>query len=197
MASNPKRAVRADHKDPANLVIVYRDPNTLKADPRNARTHSPEQVEQIRKSIREFGFTNPILLRDETNIGAGHGRQLGAIAEGLGSVPTITLPGLTPAQWRAYAIADNKIALNAGWDENMLRLELGELNGMDFDMALTGFSTGEIASIMVDKTVGLTDPDDAPELPANPVTRPGDVWLLGATVTCPMCGKTTPAGRKG
>ena len=132
-----------------NLEIVYRDPRALKAYGRNARTHSPEQIDQIRRSIRTYGFTNPILLKDdEETIGAGHGRQIAAIQEGLTSVPTIVLRGLTNALWRAYVIADNKIAENAGWDVAMLRAEMADLRMTGFsDLTLTGFADFEIKGI--------------------------------------------------
>lgn len=132
-----------------NLEIVYRDPRALKAYGRNARTHSPEQIDQIRRSIRTYGFTNPILLKDdEETIGAGHGRQTAAIEEGLTSVPTIVLRGLTEAEWRAYVIADNKIAENAGWDVAMLRAEMADLRMTGFsDLTLTGFADFEIKGI--------------------------------------------------
>ena len=149
------------------LSIVYRDPKTLKAYGRNARTHSAAQVDQIRASIREFGFTNPILLKDDDEtIGAGHGRQLAAIAEGLTSVPTITLHGLSVAQWRAYVIADNKIALNAGWDESILRLEMGELASIGFDLAPIGFSLDELKAL------------SKPEKPPGPVGSLGDRFMI-------------------
>ena len=133
----------------ADLEIVYRDPAELRAYARNARTHSTEQIAQIRRSIREYGFTNPILLKDdETTIGAGHGRHQAATEEGLARVPTIVLRGLTDAQWRAYVIADNKIAENAGWDINMLRAELTALR-MDglTDLTMTGFGDLELTGL--------------------------------------------------
>src|SRR5580704_5842997 len=143
---------------------------------RNARTHSDAQVAQIAASIREFGFTNPILVDGERGVIAGHGRLLAARKLGLTEVPTIELSHLTPAQKRAYMLADNRLALSAGWDEDMLRIELGDLQVEGFDLALTGFDPGEVASFLIDHTGGLTDPDDVPELPANPVSRPGDIW---------------------
>jgi len=134
-----------------DLVVVYRDPNELRADPRNTRTHSPEQITQVRASMREFGFTNPILLKDDgTTIGAGHARQEAAIAEGLARVPTITLRGLTATQWRAYVIADNKLALNAGWDDQLLKAEIEGLEADNFDVLLTGFSAAEIGDLLGD-----------------------------------------------
>ena len=131
------------------LKIVYRDPKALVPYERNARTHSPEQIEQIRASIRAFGFTNPVLLREDgKSIGAGHGRVTAALAEEIGSIPTIIIPGLTEAEWRAYIIADNKLALNAGWDEAMLAFEIGELKGLDFSIKLLGFDAIELQEIL-------------------------------------------------
>jgi DNA modification methylase len=150
------------------LEIIYRDPFDLKADPRNARTHSPEQIEQLRASIREFGFTNPVLLRPNGMIGAGHGRVEAAKAEKLALVPTCVIEGLTDDQWRAYVLADNKLALNAGWDEDLLRQELRALDELEINLADL-FKT----------PTGRTDPNEAPETPVVSTSRRGDVWLLG------------------
>lgn len=139
MASKPKA--------PAPLAIVYRAPGDLKPDPRNARTHSPDQVAQLRASIREFGFTNPVLLRPDGMIGAGHGRVEAAKAEGLAEIPTVTIEGLTDKQWRAYVLADNKLALNAGWDEDLLRAELSALTELEVDLGSLGFLEGELAGL--------------------------------------------------
>ena len=129
---------------------------------------------------------------DDATIGAGHGRQLAALAEGLERVPTITLHGLTEIQWRAYAIADNQLALNAGWDVAILKAEFAALRLMDFDLGLLGFSGDEIGAVMAfGASDGLTDPDEAPEPPASPVSRLGDVWLLGAHRL--VCGDSTKA----
>jgi DNA modification methylase len=147
---------------------------------RNSRTHSDAQVSQIAGSIREFGFTNPVLVDADNGIIAGHGRVMAAGKLGLGKVPCIRLGHLTETQRRAYVIADNKLALNAGWDEELLGLELSELSTLDFDMGLIGFSEDELASILADEeipTVG--DEEEIPEPPANPVTVQGDVWNLG------------------
>lgn len=128
---------------------------------RNSRTHSDEQVAQIAASIKEFGFTNPVLIDGEGGIIAGHGRVMAARKLGIGEVPCITLDYLTDAQKRAYIIADNKLALNAGWDDEMLRIELAELGEADFDLELTGFSLDEIEALDFDEgeEVGM------PELP--------------------------------
>jgi len=149
---------------------------------RNSRTHSDAQVAQIAASIKEFGFTNPVLIDGDGGIIAGHGRVLAARKLSLQAVPCIRLGHLTPAQKRAYVIADNKLALNAGWDEDMLRVEFGELQDDGFDLALLGFDADELAALMADPgTEGETDPDDTPEVPAEPVSVLGDVWLLGGS----------------
>jgi len=157
----------------------------------NSRTHSDEQVTQIAASIREFGFTNPILTDGEGGIIAGHGRLQAAKKLGLREVPTIALKGLTKAQRRAYVIADNKLALNAGWDMEMLSAEILGLSEDGFDLGLIGFSDDELASLMAEKTDGMTDPDDVPEPPADPVSVLGDVWLLGKHRI--VCGDSTDA----
>jgi DNA modification methylase len=158
---------------------------------RNARTHSDTQVAQIAASIREFGFTNPILVDGERGIIAGHGRLMAARLLGLTEVPTLELAHLTPTQRRAYILADNRLALSAGWDADMLRLELGELQFEGFDLGLTGFDTDEIAGFLAEPTTGLTDPDDVPPVPDTPVSRPGDVWVLGRHRL--ICGDSTDA----
>ncbi len=147
---------------------------------RNSRTHSDAQVAQIAASIREFGFTNPVLVDEANGIIAGHGRVLAARKLKMPDVPAIRLSHLTEAQKRAYVIADNKLALNAGWDIELLRLEINDLRGLEFDVALTGFSTEELDALMAAPgTEGLTDPDAIPEAPERPIAVPGDVWLLG------------------
>jgi DNA modification methylase len=146
---------------------------------RNSRTHSEAQIAKIASSIREFGFLNPIITDGNNGIVAGHGRVLAAQKLGLKDVPIIEAKHLTEAQKRAYVIADNRMALDAGWDAEMLKVELGELKGLNFDLALTGFELGEIDAFLADKTEGLTDPDAVPEAPVNPVTVLGDTWTLG------------------
>ncbi len=161
------------------LAIVYRSVDSVTPDPRNARSHPKRQLEQIAASIREFGFTNPILIDPDGAIIAGHGRLHAAKAVGLTEVPTIPLSGLSEAQQRALRLADNKIALGAGWDLDLLKLELSELSAIDvdLDLSLTGFSTGEIDVILE----GPVDPEDEviPALPETPRTKPGDIWILG------------------
>lgn len=160
---------------------------------KNSRTHSDAQVAQIAASIREFGFTNPVLIDEANGIIAGHGRVMAARKLKLTEVPCIRLAHLSDAQKRAYVIADNKLALNAGWDEAMLKLELADLKALDFDLDLTGFNTDEIDALLAEKgTEGLTDPDDTPEPPVEPVTRLGDVWVCGQhRVMCGDSGEQT------
>ena len=157
---------------------------------RNSRTHSEAQIAQIAGSIREFGFTNPVLIGEQNDIIAGHGRVLAARKLGLLEVPCIRLGHLSETQKRAYVIADNKLALNAGWDEELLRVELKGLEADGFDLGLSGFSEEEIAALLSVQTVeGNTDPDEVPEEPTQPVTVPGDVWQLGPHRV--MCGDGT------
>jgi DNA modification methylase len=147
---------------------------------RNARTHSPEQVAQIAASIVEFGFTNPILVDSLDGIIAGHGRLLAARKLGLVEVPVVVLDHLSETQRRAYIIADNRLAMNAGWDEKVLAHELAELQHEGMDLALVGFSDAELEALLADNEAPPADvQDDVPEPPAQPVTRPGDVWLIG------------------
>jgi DNA modification methylase len=160
--------------------------------PRNARTHSPDQIKRIARSIGEWGFTNPVLVDENAVIIAGHGRLEAAKLRKLVEVPTITLAGLSDAQKRALVIADNALAINgSAWDEDTLRLELGDLGLAGFDVSLVGFSDDELASILADRTAGLTDPDDVPETPAEPVTCTGDVWIMGRHRL--VCGDCTDA----
>lgn len=154
---------------------------------RNARTHDDDQVAQIAASIVEFGWTNPILVDSEGGLVAGHGRLLAARKLGLDTVPVVVLDHLTPAQRRAYVIADNKLALNAGWNEELLATELHALNGEGFDLALIGFSETELDALMAPlddeaDASGGADEDAADEMPApprEPISRPGDLWLIG------------------
>ena len=169
--------------------VERRSVNDLIPYARNARTHSDEQVAQIAASIREWGWTTPVLVDESGGIIAGHGRVMAARKLGITEVPVMVAVGWSEQQKRAYVLADNKLALNAGWDMEMLALELGDLAGAGFDMNLTGFSEDELAALVIDKTEGLTDPDEVPETPANAVTVLGDVWLLGAYFECEACGK--------
>ena len=155
---------------------------------RNSRTHSADQVDQIAASIREWGWTVPILVDEQGGLIAGHGRVMAAKKLGIKEVPTMTADGWSEAQKRAYVIADNKLAINAGWDSDMLKVELEELKGLDFDLNLTGFNGDELAGLLVEKTEGLTDPDEVPNAPEIPVTVLGDVWVLGKhRIVCGDC----------
>ena len=159
---------------------------------RNARTHSAEQVAQIAASIVEFGFTNPVLVDSHDGIIAGHGRLMAASELGLKTVPVVVLDHLSERQRKAYILADNQLALNAGWDTDLLRAELQDLAEQDFDLSLIGFSDDELADLLPD--VEELPPEDAddeavPEAPAEPVSKPGDVWLLGKHRV--MCGDST------
>jgi ParB-like chromosome segregation protein Spo0J len=156
---------------------------------RNTRTHSDEQVNQIVSSIKEFGFTNPVLVDQDNMIIAGHGRVMAANKLKLDKVPTICLKHLTEAQKKAYIIADNRLALNAGWDEDMLKVELEELNDLEFDISLLGFEDNEIESLLSEPTEGLTDEDAVPDLPEEPTTKLGDLWILGEHRL--LCGDST------
>jgi site-specific DNA-methyltransferase (adenine-specific) len=159
---------------------------------RNARTHSDEQVAQIAASIKEFGFVNPCLIGDDGVLIAGHGRLSAARKLGMDKVPCIRLEGLSDAQRRALVLADNRIALNAGWDDEMLAVELSDLKLDGFDLDLLGFDDTELADLLAEKeepAAGLTDDDATPEPPANPVTVAGDVWLMGKHRL--MCGDST------
>lgn len=157
---------------------------------RNARTHSDAQVAQVAASIREWGWTNPVLVDEGDGIIAGHCRVLAAQKLGIGEVPVMVARGWTEPQKRAYVIADNKLSLNGGWNEELLRLEAADLAEMGFDLPLMGFSEQELAALSAGNP-GLTDPDETPEVPADPVSQRGDVWLLGAHRL--VCGDATNA----
>ena len=157
---------------------------------RNSRTHSDEQVAQIAASIKEFGWTNPILIDGEKGIIAGHGRLKAAMRLGLEEIPAIELSHLTEIQKKALIIADNKLALNAGWDNELLSLELEELELEGLDLSLTGFGEEEISALKPEVVnEGLTDEDAVPEPPPEPITKPGDIWILGKHRL--MCGDST------
>ena len=157
---------------------------------RNSRTHSDEQVAQIAGSIREFGFTNPVLIDKDGTIIAGHGRVMAARKLGMETVPCIRLGHLTQAQVRAYVIADNKLALNAGWDDAMLKAELDALREDGFDVELTGFSEEELAGLMQTPTGDIdANPDEAPSPPETARTKRGDLWIMGAHRL--LCGDST------
>jgi DNA modification methylase len=156
---------------------------------KNSRTHSPEQVGQIAASIKEFGFRNPILV-DGVGIIAGHGRLMAAQKLGLDKVPTIDCSDMTESQKKAYIIADNKLALNAGWDTAMLSIEMKDLEDEGFDLALLGFDDKELNALLEPEvTEGLTDEDAVPETPEEPKTKLGDIYILGNHRL--MCGDST------
>src|SRR3990172_6771589 len=162
---------------------------------RNARTHSDEQIAQIAASIAEFGWTNPILIGSDGILIAGHARLLAARKLGMTEVPVIVLDHLTETQRRALVMADNRLALNAGWDEELLRIELESLKEDGFDLDLVGFSDEELDGLLRDperESAGNTDEDAIPEEPGKPVTVPGDVWILGDHRL--LCGDSTQFG---
>jgi DNA modification methylase len=173
-----------------SITITQRKVDELIPYVRNSRTHSDEQVAQIAASIKEFGWTNPILVDGEGVIIAGHGRLMAARKLGYSEVPTIELRDLTDAQKKAYVIADNRLALNAGWDNEMLTLELGELAAEGYNLDLLGFDTKELDALLEPQVVdGLVDEDEVPEVGPEPITKPGDVWVLGRHRL--MCGDST------
>ena len=156
----------------------------------NARTHDDNQVTQIASSIKEFGFNNPILIDKDNGIIAGHGRLMAAKKLGLKQVPTICLDHLSETQRKAYILADNRIALSSGWDNQLLALELKELDG-DIDLSLLGFDADELNALLnpVELTEGLTDEDAVPDVPDEPITKLGDIYQLGNHRL--MCGDST------
>ena len=156
---------------------------------RNSRQHSAAQITQIVASIQQFGFTNPVLIDEHNGLIAGHGRLAAAQQLRMPQLPAIVLAGLTDAQKAALRIADNKLALNATWDDDLLRTELADLRDLGFDLSLTGFGEDELGALFADANAGLTDPDDVPEPPAEPVSQLGDVWLLGRHRL--VCGDAT------
>ena len=163
---------------------------------RNSRTHSDAQVAQIAASIKEWGWTTPVLVSEDGTMIAGHGRVMAARKLGLKEVPVMVARGWTDAQRRAYVLADNQLALNAGWDMDLLSIEMQDLNTDGFDLSLIGFDDKMLDALLADKTEeGLTDPDDVPEPPANPVSKPGDVWVLDRHRL--MCGSSTEADTVG
>jgi hypothetical protein len=168
---------------PRKCQIVSRPLADLKPYKANARTHSKRQVRQIADSIKAFGFNNPVLVNSEKQIIAGHGRVAAAALLGLKEVPTLELAHLSPEECRAYILADNKLAQNAGWDSELLALELQGLIDLDFDVGLTGFSLGEIELVLEDAREASTDETPAEDVmpPSGdvPVSKPGDLWQLG------------------
>lgn len=161
------------------LQIEYWPLDRLIPYARNARTHSAAQVAEIAGSIRAFGFSNPILVGEGADIIAGHGRLAAARKLGLTQAPVVVLHGLSDAQRRLLVLADNKIALNAGWDAEMLSLELADLSAIGADLSMLGFTTKELSAALSRVEVGLTDEDEVPEVAEVAVSRPGDIWQLG------------------
>ena len=172
------------------MEIVYKKVNELIPYINNSRTHSEEQVNQIVASINEFGFTNPLLIDEKDNIIAGHGRLMASKKLGMEEVPCIVLSGLTKAQKKAYIIADNKMALNAGWDDELLKIELENLKELDFDLDLTGFNVDELDDILGnnEEETEIVE-DEVPEVPEEPKAKLGDIYQLGNHRL--MCGDST------
>ena len=172
------------------LKIIYKKTDDLIPYINNARTHDDAQITQIAASIKEFSFSNPVLIDGENGIIAGHGRVMAAKKLGLDEIPTIELKHLTKTQKKAYILADNRLALNSGWDNDLLALELGELSDDGFELSLLGFDDTELSLIDSEEIPeGLTDEDAVPELPIEPITKLGDVWLCGNHRV--MCGDST------
>jgi site-specific DNA-methyltransferase (adenine-specific) len=170
--------------------IEWRSVETLIPYAKNARTHSDEQVAQIAGSIKEFGFNNPVLVDKENSVIAGHGRLMAARKLGMDKVPVVELEHLTESQRKAYVLADNRIALNSGWDTSMLSLELQDLKD-DIDLSLLGFDPDELDALLnpIEETEGLTDEDAVPDVPDEPKTKLGDIYILGNHRL--MCGDST------
>jgi DNA modification methylase len=173
--------------------VAYRPIDSLIPYARNARTHSAAQVEQLVASMREFGWTNPMLVAEDGTVITGHARLRAAIALGLPNAPVIVAKGWTEAQRRAYTLADNKLASNAGWDEALLALELGDLKAMGTDLGLMGFADSELAAFFTSTTPAVDDMDVVPDSQPNPVTRAGDIWCLGSHRI--LCGDSRDPGQ--
>jgi ParB-like chromosome segregation protein Spo0J len=178
-----------------NLQVVTWPVEKLIPYARNARTHSAEQVAQVAASIAEFGWTNPILAGADGIVIAGHARLLAARKLGMTEVPVIVLDHLTESQRRALVLADNRLALNAGWDEEMLRVEMAALDEDGFNLEVVGFTDDEIEGLLREPeevNAGNTDDDSVPETPETAITVPGDVWILGEHRL--LCGDATQVG---
>jgi DNA modification methylase len=181
----------AESQNPMIAKIEHRSPGALTPYARNARTHSKKQIRQIANSIQRFGFNNPVLVSDTSEIIAGHGRVEAAKLLGLEQIPTLRLSHLTETERRAYVLADNKLALNAGWDQEMLAIELQSLVDLDFEITLTGFSIAEIDLTLDAANDRSADGPDAagdqiPSVGAIAITRPNQLWSLGRH--CLLCG---------
>jgi len=187
--NNAESTFREGYMNPADKVEQW-SIDKLVPYARNSRTHSDEQINQIAASIKEWGWTTPVLVDENGGIIAGHGRTLAAKKLKIKEIPVVVATGWSDAKKRAYVIADNKLALNAGWDNEMLSLELGELGDLGFDLDLIGFTPEEIEALSpIQLTDGLTDEDEVPEPPPEPITKLGDVWILGNHRL--MCGDST------
>ena len=171
------------------MKIIYKKVNDLIPYINNSRTHSEEQINQIVASINEFGFTTPLLIDEKDNIIAGHGRLLASKKLKMEEVPCIVLSGLTEAQKKAYIIADNKMALNAGWDDELLKIELENLKELDFDLELTGFNVDELDDIFGTEEKEVVEDDFEIEVPEEPKAKLGDIYQLGNHRL--MCGDST------
>lgn len=167
------------------MKIIIKKPDELIPYINNSRKHSDRQIEQVAASIKEFGFLNPVIIDAECGIIAGHCRVLAAKKLSIDNIPCIDARHLTKSQKKAYVIADNKLALNAEWDEELLKIEIESLNDDGFDVSVLGFDD-EIDNLINDPVKGLADPDDIPEPPTDPKSKPGDIWILGGHRL--MCG---------
>src|SRR5215831_338019 len=174
-----------------DLSIEYWPIERLVPSARNARTHSAVQVAEIAGSIRTFGFTNPLLVGEDSDVVAGHGRLAAARLLGMTEVPVIPLRKLNEMERRQLMLADNRIALNAGWDTEMLKLELADLNSLGADLKILGFSEQELAAALSTTVAGLVREDEIPELADATIARRGDVWMLGPHRI--GCGDSTDA----
>ncbi len=174
-----------------HLAVEQRPVADLIPYARNARTHSDKQVAEIAASIRAFGWTNPILIDGDDGIIAGHGRLLAARKLKLGTVPVIELSGLSEAEKRAYLLADNKLALNAGWDDDLLAAEIADLDALGFDLSLAGFGESEVGRLidLFNEGSASSFPDEAPDPPEVAITQPGDLWVMGEHRL--LCGDAT------
>lgn len=173
------------------MKIEMRKPESLLAYANNSRTHSVEQIDQLVESIKTFGFNDPIEVGEDNTIISGHARALAAVKAGLDTVPVVTLQGMNENARKAYIIAANRIALNAGWDAEMLKIEFEDLQLADFDISLTGFSDDEIGALLNPEVIsaGLSDEDEIGEIPEEPKTKLGDIWLCGKHRV--SCGDST------
>lgn len=181
-------AKKPDTTEKQPLTVEHRQVADLKPYEQNARTHSKAQIKQIAASITEFGWTSPLLIDEQNRIIAGHGRADGARLLGMSEVPVIVISGLSEAQRRALILADNKIAENAGWDEDLLRAELATLSEWKFDLPLIGFDSKDLDRILRGNG-GDNDPEEAPEAPVEPISQLGDIWQLGEHRI--ICGSST------